>query len=103
MPTEAAPQRPPMLATYAYHLLALGFWLANLGYTLTASRPNVVLQLGLVAAGYYANKLRPRGKLPPATSNWEKAFRVGYVLVFIGNLVGAGLLVWVFLLVVTTS
>jgi hypothetical protein len=103
MPTPAEQEPAPLLATYAYHLLALAFWLGNLGYTFVASRPNVLLQFGLIAAGYYANKMRPKGKLPPAVSNWEKAFRVGYVLVFIANLVAAGLLLSVFLLVLTKS
>jgi hypothetical protein len=103
MATSAEHKPAHWLAMYVYHLLALAFWLGNLGYSAAASRPNLVLQFGLIAAGYYANKMRPAGKLPRPVSNWEKAFRIGYILVFIVNLVAAALLLWVFLLVLAKS
>lgn len=103
MPSPTKHEPAYWLAMYAHHLLALAFWLGNLGYTIAASRPNMVLQLGLVAAGYYANKMRPSGKLPRPVSNWEKAFRIGYTLVFIASLVAAVLLLGLFLLVVFKS
>jgi hypothetical protein len=100
-PPAAEPRPAHWLTIYAYHLLALVLWLGNLGYTAATSRPNLLVQFGLLAAGYYAQKLRPSGKLPRPVSNWEKAFRVSYLLVFLANLAVVGLQAAVLLFVLT--
>jgi hypothetical protein len=100
-PPAAEPRPAHWLSTYAYHLLALLFWLGNLGYTAATSRPNLLVQFGLLAAGYYAQKLRPSGKLPRPVYNWEKALRISFPVVCIANLLLVGLQAALLLFVIT--